>query len=102
MVHLLFKGELEDGVPTSEHVFLYENIAEEETPEVMKGKDLEKGSDNTISDSSSVSDDTSTTAVNNTKKGRGRKKVTNRGSTSSTKIILPRPTKFVPTPGYSV
>ena len=74
MVHLLLKGELEDGAPTSEHVFLYENITEEETPEVMKGKDSEKGSDNTISDSSSISNGTSTTAVNDTKKGRGRKK----------------------------
>ena len=60
MVHHLFKGELEDGVPTSEHVFLYENIVEEETPEVMKGRDSEKGSDNTISDSSSISNGTST------------------------------------------
>ena len=46
---------------------------EEETPEVMKGKDSEKGSDNTISDSSSVSNGTSTTAVNN-KKGKRKKK----------------------------
>ena len=100
VVYLLFKWKLEDGAPTSEHVFLYENLAEEETPEVIKDRDSEKGSDNTISNSSRVSNGTSTT-VNNTKK-RGRKKVTNRGSSSSTENTLPRPTKFVATPGYSV
>ena len=67
VVRLLYKGELEDGVPTSEHVFFYEDLAEEETPEVMKGTDSEKGSDNTISDSSHISNSTSTT-VNDTKK----------------------------------
>ena len=72
VVCLLFKGELEDGAPTSEHVFLYENLAEEETPEVMKGIDSEKGSDNTVSDSSHISNGTST-SVNDTEKKQERK-----------------------------
>ena len=100
VVHFLFKGEVEDGAPTEEHFFLYENFAEEEAQEVTNRKDSENGGFPTISDSSTITNGSK--AVNDTK-GKGRKKVTNRGASCSTKIILPpRPGKFIPTPGYSI
>ena len=99
VVHFLFKGEVEDGAPTEEHLFLYENFAEEEAQEVTNRKDSENGGFSRISDSSTITNGSE--AVNDTN-GKGRKKVTNRGSSCSTKIILPRPGKFIPTPGYSI
>ena len=101
VVKVLFTGEIEEGAPTNEHIFLYENMAPQgdqknETKTVVESeKESEKES---ISDVS-ISNKASGESGKDTRKNKSRKR-THRGT--ATKNVLPRQRNFVPTPGYSV